>query len=58
MFMTGNLFRGTQSPVGEMGGNVLVGGPNYLGSGIFAGRARQRCSAEERRLNASTPAQR
>jgi hypothetical protein len=38
MFMTGNLFRGTQSPVGEMGGNVLVGGPNYLGSGIFAGR--------------------
>jgi hypothetical protein len=26
-----------QSPVGEIGGNVLIGGPNYLGSGIFAG---------------------
>jgi hypothetical protein len=40
MIMTGNLFRGAQSPVGEMGGNVLVGGSNYLGSGIFAGRMR------------------
>jgi hypothetical protein len=39
MIMTGNLFRGT-SPVGEMGGNVLVGGTNYLGSGIFAGKMR------------------
>jgi hypothetical protein len=40
MIMTGNLFRGAQSPVGEMGGNVLVGGTNYLGSGIFAGKMR------------------
>ena len=39
MIMTGNLFRGAQSPVGEMGGNVLVR-RNYLGSGIFAGRMR------------------
>ena len=40
MVMTGNLFRGANSPVGEMGGNVFVSGSNYLGSGIFAGRAR------------------
>ena len=40
MIMTGNLFRGTQGPVGEMGGNVLVGGTNYLGSGIFPGKLR------------------
>ena len=39
MLMTGSFFRGSQGPVGEMGGNVLVGGRNYLGSGIFAGRA-------------------
>jgi len=37
--MTGNFFRGSQGPVGEMGGNVTVLGRNYLGSGIFAGRA-------------------
>lgn len=40
MLMTGSFFRGTQGPVGEMGGNVLVGGPRYLGSGIFAGAMR------------------
>jgi hypothetical protein len=40
MLMTGSFFRGSQSPVGEMGGNVLVNGQNYLGSGIFAGRMR------------------
>jgi hypothetical protein len=38
MVMTGNLFRGVNSPVGEMGGNVFVSGTNYTGSGIFAGR--------------------
>jgi hypothetical protein len=38
MLMNGGLFRGATSPVGEMGGNVLVGGPNYLASGIFAGK--------------------
>ena len=38
MVMTGNLFRGAASPVGEMGGNVFVSGSNYIGSGIFAGR--------------------
>ena len=39
MVMTGSFFRGSQGPVGEMGGNVTVLGRNYLGSGIFAGRA-------------------
>jgi hypothetical protein len=39
MTMVGNLFRGPSSGVGEMGGNVLMSGPNsYRGSGIFAGR--------------------
>ena len=40
MIMTGSFFRGSQRPVGEMGGNVQVDGQNYLGSGIFAGRMR------------------
>ena len=40
MVMTGNLFRGVSSPVGEMGGNVYISGTNYIGSGIFAGRMR------------------
>jgi hypothetical protein len=39
MFMNGSFFRGSQGPVGEMGGNVTVFGRNYLGSGIFVGRA-------------------
>lgn len=39
MLMTGSFFRGSQGPVGEMGGNAIVVGRNYLGSGIFAGRA-------------------
>jgi hypothetical protein len=38
MIMVGNLFKGVSSPVGEMGGNVLISGTNYRGSGIFAGR--------------------
>ncbi len=39
LVMTGNLFRGINSPVGEMGGNVfLQGSGGYRGSGIFAGR--------------------
>lgn len=36
MTMTGSLFRGPNSPVGEMGGSVLVNGGNYSASGIFA----------------------
>jgi len=40
MTMTGSLLRGASGPVGEMGGQVLISGPNnYAGSGIFAGRA-------------------
>ncbi len=38
MFMFGNLYRGSASPVGEMGGQVTVSGTNYQASGIFAGR--------------------
>lgn len=37
--LAGQLYRGTSSPVGEMGGNVLINGgagSNYIGSGIFA----------------------
>jgi hypothetical protein len=40
MAMLGSLFRGTASPVGEVGGNVMINGTNYQGSGIFAGRMR------------------
>lgn len=40
MAMVGSLFRGTASPVGEMGGNVMINGTNYQASGIFAGRMR------------------
>jgi hypothetical protein len=36
MLMNGNFFKGSGSAVGEMGGNILVGGSNYLASGIFA----------------------
>jgi hypothetical protein len=39
MVLTGSFFRGSQGPVGEMGGNATIIGRNYLGSGIFAGRA-------------------
>jgi hypothetical protein len=38
MVLTGQFFRGTTSPVGEMGGSAVVVGSNYLGSGIFAAR--------------------
>jgi hypothetical protein len=39
MTMLGSLFRGTGSPVGEMGGNINVTGPGgYLASGIFVGK--------------------
>jgi hypothetical protein len=38
--MLGNLFRGANSPVGEMGGAVHITGTNYIGGGIFAGRMR------------------
>jgi hypothetical protein len=38
MSMIGNFFRSPSSAVGEMGGNVLINGTNYQGSGIFAGR--------------------
>jgi hypothetical protein len=40
MLMIGNLFRGANSPVGEMGGAVYISGTNYIGGGIFAGRMR------------------
>jgi hypothetical protein len=40
MLMIGNLFRGSASPVGEMGGAVHITGTNYIGGGIFAGRIR------------------
>lgn len=40
MLMIGNLFRGSTSPVGEMGGAVYINGTNYIGGGIFAGRMR------------------
>jgi hypothetical protein len=38
MVLTGQFFRGSTSPVGEMGGSAVVIGSNYLGSGIFAAR--------------------
>ncbi|NEW90175.1 hypothetical protein DU475_23310 [Rhodopseudomonas sp. WA056] len=38
MAMTGAFFRGVSSPVGEMGGNLAISGPGYLGAGIFAGK--------------------
>ena len=43
MVLLGNFFRGRTSPVGEMGGGVLIGGVNnnnstYIGAGIFAAR--------------------
>lgn len=39
MILTGNFFRGATSPVGEMGGALLINGANhYTGAGIFAGR--------------------
>jgi hypothetical protein len=40
MIITGSFFNGRTSPVGEMGGALQVGGPSYLGTGIFAGRMR------------------
>jgi hypothetical protein len=40
MVLTGNFFRGSAGPVGEMGGALLIAGSNnYLGAGIFAARA-------------------
>ena len=36
MLMNGSFFKGPGGPANEMGGNILVGGPNYLASGIFA----------------------
>jgi hypothetical protein len=38
MGLLGSFFRGSSSPVGEMGGSVLMNGTNYVGSGIFAAR--------------------
>ena len=32
----GSLFRGTTSPIGEIGGRVLLTGPGYVGAGSFA----------------------
>ncbi|MFT4274939.1 MAG: FecR domain-containing protein [Rhodopseudomonas sp.] len=38
MALEGAFFRGVASPVGEMGGNVSISGPSYLGAGIFAAK--------------------
>jgi hypothetical protein len=38
MGLSGGFFRGTASPVGEMGGSVMLSGHNYLGTGTFAAR--------------------
>jgi len=38
MVLNGSFFRGTASPVGEMGGQIAITGTNYLGSGIFAAK--------------------
>jgi hypothetical protein len=38
MLVGGSFFKGSAGPVGEMGGNVYLIGPNYIGSGIFAGK--------------------
>jgi hypothetical protein len=38
MALNGSFFRGVASPVGEMGGSMTVGGPSYVGSGIFAAK--------------------
>nr|WP_184258579.1 FecR domain-containing protein [Rhodopseudomonas rhenobacensis] len=40
MGLLGSFFRGPKNPVGEMGGTVVIGGTNYLGSGVFAARTR------------------
>lgn len=40
MNMGGQFFRGVASPVGEMGGGVTISGASYIGSGIFAAKAR------------------
>jgi hypothetical protein len=38
--LAGQFFRGTSSPVGEMGGTAILSGTNYIGSGIFAAKIR------------------
>ncbi|WP_455405209.1 FecR family protein [Rhodopseudomonas parapalustris] len=38
MNLNGSFFRGVASPVGEMGGNVSISGPSYIGAGIFAAK--------------------
>jgi hypothetical protein len=38
MLLNGSFFTGASSPVGEMGGALRIRGPDYLGSGIFAGQ--------------------
>jgi hypothetical protein len=40
MVLNGSFFKGVASPVSEMGGNVAISGTSYLGSGIFAAKAR------------------
>jgi hypothetical protein len=40
MVLTGQFFRGVAGPVSEMGGGALIQGTNYMGSGIFAAKAR------------------
>jgi hypothetical protein len=38
--LAGNFFRGVAGPTAEQGGNITIQGANYLGSGIFAAKAR------------------
>jgi hypothetical protein len=40
MVLNGQFFRGVAGPVAEMGGGVQISGTNYIGSGIFAAKAR------------------
>ena len=39
MQLDGSFYRGTTSPVGEMGGQLTISGQNYMGAGIFAAKA-------------------
>ena len=40
MVLNGQFFRGVAGPVAEMGGGIQISGTNYIGSGIFAAKAR------------------
>lgn len=40
MALSGSFFKGVAGPVSEMGGRVVINGTSYIGSGIFAAKAR------------------